>query len=101
MRVIMLIEVKDEAALSTVHAHLQEGVEADRIDGFFTLCKDGKSLSHEMPAYMVSERNLCDWIAPFERIAIAGKPTWDLMRSMKPTAVIDGPDGERFNAMQD
>lgn len=90
MRVIMLIEVKDEAALSTVQAHLEEGVEADRIDGFFTLCKDAKSMSHELPSFMRHERNLCDWIAPFERI---GKPTT--------TVVIDGPDAERFNAMQD
>ena len=68
MRVIMLIEVADEKALEIVTNHLEEGVEAARIDGFFTLCKDGESMAYDLPSYMKREKNLCDWIAPFERI---------------------------------
>lgn len=68
MRVIMLIEVPDLKSMVTVYSHLQAGVEADRIDGYFTLCVDGESMSHGLPPYMAREKNLSDWIAPFERI---------------------------------
>ena len=68
MRVIMLIEVPDAKALETITSHLEAGVEADRVDGFFTLCVDGESKSYDLPSYMRREKNLSDWIAPFERI---------------------------------
>lgn len=68
MRVIMLIEVPDSKAMDTVYAHLHEGADLGRIDGYFTLCVDGESKSHKMPSFMAREKNLSDWIAPFERI---------------------------------
>ena len=68
MRVVMLIEVPDLHALAKITNHLEAGVEADRVDGFFTLCVDGESMSHDLPSYMRREKNLSDWIAPFERI---------------------------------
>lgn len=68
MRVVMLIEVPDLKSMDTIYAHLEAGVEADRVDGFFTLCVDGESMSHDLPSYMAREKNLSDWIAPFERI---------------------------------
>lgn len=68
MRVIMLIEVADLKAMDTIYAHLEDGVNAARVDGFFTLCVDGESKSYGLPPYMAREKNLCDWIAPFERI---------------------------------
>lgn len=68
MRVIMLIDVADDKAMATVYSHLEDGVTAGRIDGYFTLCKDGKSMAYGLPSFMAREKNLCDWIAPFERI---------------------------------
>ena len=68
MRVIMLIEVADADALTKVENFLHEGVEAARIDGYFTLCKDGQSMSADLPTFMRGEKNLSDWIAPMERI---------------------------------
>lgn len=88
MRVIMLIEVNGASEMDAVNNYLGEGVEHGRIAGFSTLVVDGQSQAKHLPALMASERNLCDWIAPMERI-------------IKPTVVIDGPDAERFNAMQD
>lgn len=68
MRVIMLIEVADADALTKVENFLHEGVEAARIDGYFTLCKDGQSMSGDLPPFMRGEKNLSDFIAPMERI---------------------------------
>lgn len=68
MRVIMLIEVRNEKELKHIEAFLQGGVEVGRVQGFFTLCVDGESKSYDLPSYMRREKNLCDWIAPFERI---------------------------------
>jgi len=68
MRVIMLIEVVDADALTKVENFLHEGVEAARIDGYFTLCKDGQSMSADLPPFMRGEKNLSDFIAPMERI---------------------------------
>lgn len=68
MRVIMLIEVVDADALTKVENFLHEGVEAARIDGYFTLCKDGQSMSGDLPPFMRGEKNLSDFIAPMERI---------------------------------
>lgn len=68
MRVIMLIEVPGDYTLSKVEKFLQQGVEAGFVDGFFTLCVDGESKSYGLPPYMAREKNLSDWIAPFERI---------------------------------
>lgn len=68
MRVIMLIEVADRDAMATVYAHLEDGVNAGRVDTYLTLCVDGESKAHYLPPYMAREKNLSDWIAPFERI---------------------------------
>jgi hypothetical protein len=29
---------------------------------------DGESKSSDLPSFMAREKNLCDWVAPFERI---------------------------------
>jgi hypothetical protein len=68
MRVIMLIEVADADALTKVENFLDQGVEADRIHGYFALCKDGQSMSADLPDYMVEEKNLSDCIASTEKI---------------------------------
>lgn len=68
MRVIMLIEVPGEYTLSKVEKFLQQGVETGHVDGYFTLCKDGQSMSGDLPPFMRGEKNLSDFIAPMERI---------------------------------
>jgi hypothetical protein len=68
MRVIMLIEVADRSAMDTIYAHLEDGVNAGRVDTYLTLCVDGESKARLLPPYMAREKNLSDWIAPFERI---------------------------------
>lgn len=68
MRVIMLIEVQGKSDVEIINTFLQEGVEEGRVDGYFTLCVDGESKSSDLPSFMAREKNLCDWVAPFERI---------------------------------
>lgn len=68
MRVIMLIEVADENGFDNVLTDLQRQVEMGSVDGYFTLCKDGQSMSRNLPHLMRGEKNLSDFIAPMERI---------------------------------
>lgn len=75
MRVIMMIEVQDEAALDTVNAFLQEGVECDRLHGFFTLVKDGKSQAADLPPFMIDESLLAEAIAAGEQTILKNKFT--------------------------
>lgn len=68
MRVIMLIEIPDPVAFEDINTHLQDKVDSNKIDGYFTLCIDGRSQAKQLPDHMDSEKNLSDWVASFETL---------------------------------
>lgn len=68
MRVIMLIETADDNGFENILTRLQEGVEMGFVDGYFTLCIDGRSQAKQLPDHMDSEKNLSDWVASFETL---------------------------------
>lgn len=69
-RIVMLIEVPQEKT-DGFYGEFERMVESDLIDGFFSLCEDGHSLSHELPNYMDHERSLADKIAIAEEYFLA------------------------------
>lgn len=65
-RIVMLIEVQ-ENNIESFFGEFEKMVEADFIDGFFSLCQDGESLSGELPNYMDHERLVADSVASMEK----------------------------------
>ena len=75
-RIVMLVEVPQEE-IESFYGEFEKMVESEKIDGFFSLCEDGCSMSNELPNYMDHERCLADNISILEEdfIALNGKKT--------------------------
>lgn len=75
-RIVMLVEVPQEK-IESFYGEFEEMVESEKIDGFFSLCEDGCSMSAELPNYMDHEKRLADNISILEEdfIALSGKNT--------------------------
>jgi len=65
MRIIMMVEVAD-SEIKSFWSQFEEMVEDSTVDGFFSLCQNGNSLAHELPAHMSHEKSLAQAISAME-----------------------------------
>ena len=66
MRIIMMVEVSDNRT-SELWSMFEKMTDEGSVDGFFSLCQDGQSLSHELPSFMIHEKGVADILGVLER----------------------------------
>lgn len=64
-RIIMMVEIADKDT-SELWSKFEQMTEDGFVEGFFSLCQDGQSLSHELPSFMIHEKGLADILGILE-----------------------------------